>query len=73
MPVGVVQFYIPQKGYGYIRVPESREEFYVSKRSIPPSINLQKGDWVRFEIKKDQQGLKAIILEKKEPNAPPTN
>lgn len=64
MPKGIVQFYIEKKGYGYIRVPETREEFYVRRKHLKDSI--KKGDVVFFEVEEDKHGLYAskVRLEK---------
>lgn len=64
MPAGIVQFFLEKKGYGYIRVPETREEFYVQKKHLLESV--KKGDQVSFEIKEDKHGLYAtkVQLEK---------
>lgn len=64
MPRGVVQFFLEKKGYGYIRIPETREEFYVSKKQLLEPV--KKGDRVSFEIKENKQGLYAakVSLEK---------
>lgn len=57
MPKGIVQFFLEKKGYGYIRVPETREEFYVHRRHL--SEPVKKGDVVFFDIKENKQGLYA--------------
>ncbi|MEL7122998.1 MAG: cold shock domain-containing protein [Bacteroidota bacterium] len=62
MPKGVVQFFIPKKGYGYVKVPESREEFYVKKEK--EMEDLKRGDWVEFELKETRQGLVAVRIKK---------
>ncbi|TXB62397.1 cold-shock protein [Phaeodactylibacter luteus] len=57
MPKGIVQFYMPEKGYGYIRVPATREEFYVHRRYLQQPI--EKGMAVTFEVRSGKQGLYA--------------
>lgn len=61
---GIVQFYLADKLYGFIRVPETREEFHFSgkKRLVP----LKKGDPVAFDLKEDKQGLIAVNVRKLE-------
>ena len=61
MPVGIVQFFLEQKGYGYIRVPETREEFYVHRRNLKAPI--KQGDRVHFLLRDNQQGLYADEVE----------
>ena len=64
MPEGIVQFYLEKKGYGYIRVPETREEFYVPRRELKEPV--ERGDKVRFVIKENKQGLYAAAVERLE-------
>lgn len=58
MPKGIVQYFLKTKGYGYIRVSETREEFYVHKKNLLEPI--QKGDIVEFEIAENKHGMYAI-------------
>lgn len=64
MPKGIVQFFLEKKGYGYIRVPETREEFYLHRKFL--SEPVKKGDVVLFDIKENKQGAYAtnVRLEK---------
>ncbi len=64
---GVVQFFLIEKGYGYIRVPETKEEFFVEQKHILEPI--KKGDLVSFEIAENKQGLYAtqVRIEKPKP------
>lgn len=57
MPKGIVQYFLTTKGFGYIRIPETKEEIYVHQKHILQPI--QKGDEVEFEIGEDKQGLYA--------------
>lgn len=59
---GIVQFYLREKGYGYIRVPETREEFYVHQSQLKTPI--QKGDEVVFEVEETKQGAVAVAVKK---------
>ncbi len=59
---GIVQFFLEKKGYGYIRVPETREEFYVHRKHLLEPV--QKGDKVCFEVKEDRHGLYADQVRK---------
>jgi cold shock CspA family protein len=58
MPIGIIQFYLEEKGYGYVRIPETREEFHVHRRYLQSEV--QKGDEVEFEIKEGKQGQYAV-------------
>ncbi len=62
MPIGIVQFFLSEKGYGYIRIPESREEFYVHHKQLTEEI--QAGDRVQFELGENKQGLFAKAVRK---------
>ena len=64
MQTGVVQFFIPSKGYGFIRVVATKEEFYFKQKPIQDGPVLQKGDEVRFELTEDRHGLQAIKVVK---------
>ena len=64
MPTGIVQFFLEQKGYGYIRVPETREEFYLPGRELKEPV--RRGDKVRFVIRENKQGLYAAGVERLE-------
>ncbi|MCB0703933.1 MAG: cold shock domain-containing protein [Saprospiraceae bacterium] len=54
---GIVQFYLLDKQYGYIRVDGSLEEIYFSGKNS--NIIFCKGDRVSFTIKEDKHGLTA--------------
>ncbi len=62
MPRGIVQFFLVDKGYGYIRVPETREEFYVHRKQLKGPV--QRGDQVRFVVKENKQGAYAAEVER---------
>ena len=66
MPIGIVQFFLPEKEYGFIRIPETREEIYVKKYNCVDSI--QRGDRVSFTIIENKGGMEAVnvvLLDKK--------
>jgi cold shock CspA family protein len=58
MPQGIVQFYLTDKGYGYVRDPETREEFHFTHRHVEGEV--QRGTSVSFQIAEDRHGLHAI-------------
>jgi len=51
---GIIVFYLPAKGYGYLRVPDTREEFYFKSSSLSQVVKA--GDYVRFTLKQNKQG-----------------
>lgn len=62
MPTGIVQFFLESKGYGYVRVPETREEFHFRRKALRTPV--KKGDQVRFRLVENRHGLFAVDLEK---------
>ncbi len=59
---GIVQFYIRSKGYGYIRVDATHEEFHFRERHVLSEI--EDGDKVCFEIGEDMDGFFAKNIQK---------
>ncbi len=51
---GVIQVYLPDKGYGYVRLPDTREEFYFKKHNLREPV--VRGDYVRFVLREGAQG-----------------
>lgn len=62
MRKGKVQYYLTDKGYGFIRDLENREEFHFSKKNTLGTVAEK--DLVVFEIKENKQGLHAIKVRK---------
>ncbi len=62
MMTGVVQFFLEDKGYGYIRVPETREEFFVQRRELRHPI--KRGMRVQFLLRRNKQGFYAAEVSK---------
>lgn len=59
---GIIQFYIRNKGYGYIRVDATHEEFHFRERHLLSAI--EDGDTVAFEIGEDAGGFFAKDIQK---------
>lgn len=59
---GIVQFFLESKGYGYIRNPETREEFYFQEKNLLDIV--KKGDRVSFILKEGRYGLFADQIKK---------
>lgn len=57
MPVGIVQFFLDRKGFGYIQIPVTKEEFYVQRKHLLTPVRNK--DKVHFVVKEDGQGLYA--------------
>lgn len=62
MRKGKVQYYLVEKGYGYIRDLKNREEFHFSKKNLLEKVASK--DLVCFELKENKQGLHAIKVRK---------
>lgn len=62
MQKGIVQFFSVEKGYGYIRIPETREEIFVQQKYLREPI--EKGDAVRFQLRENKWGLYAAEVRK---------
>jgi cold shock protein len=60
---GVVKWYNPRKGYGFIENEEGKDIF-VHRTQVPEGTYLNEGDKVTFEIEEDEKGPKAINIEK---------
>ena len=60
---GVVKWYNPRKGYGFIENEEGKDLF-VHKTQVPQGTFLNEGDKVSFEIEEDEKGPKAINIVK---------
>ncbi len=63
MQEGIVIFYLEDKGYGYLRLLGTREEFHFRKKQVL-SKTLVSGDIVRFTLAKGRQGYYADNVEK---------
>lgn len=52
---GIIIFYLENKGYGYLRLMNTREEFHFRAKNTT-SAGLRKGDLVKFTVKESKQG-----------------
>lgn len=58
---GVIVFYLKDKGYGYLRLPDTKEEFHFNTKHLKQ--NVEAGDSVRFKLKRNNQGFFADEIE----------
>lgn len=58
---GVILFYLPDKGYGYLRISGTREEFHFRKANLLQPV--QAGDQVSFQLKQHRNGYFADQIE----------
>lgn len=52
---GLVIFYDPEKGYGYLRLTGTREEFHFRRANLTDGP-VKKGDAVTFLLREGKQG-----------------
>lgn len=52
---GVIIFYLSDKGYGYLRLRGTQEEFHFRRKNVV-TVDLKKGDIVTFELRESRQG-----------------
>ena len=57
MRQGIIQFYLKKRGFGYVRVPETGEEFHFAKKNLREAIEDK--DAVSFVLKKTKYGFYA--------------
>ena len=62
MPTGIITFFIASKDYGFIKIPETREEIYFSLKNKEATFSPKRGMKVSFEIIENKHGLEAINL-----------
>ena len=58
MHSGVVVFYLPDRGYGYLRLAGTREEFHFRAKNVVDR-DLGAGDRVTFRLRQGRQGYYA--------------
>lgn len=51
---GTIVFYLPGKGFGYVRIPDTHEEFHFRAHNLLQAVAA--GDYVRFQLKQGKQG-----------------
>jgi len=62
---GVVKWYNPRKGFGFIENEEGKDIF-VHRTQVPQGIFLHEGDKVTFEIEESEKGPQAVNIKKEE-------
>lgn len=64
MQTGIIVFYLPEKGYGYLRLLDTREDFHFREKNLL-SANVKAGDLVSFELGQGRQGYFADRIQQK--------
>jgi len=60
---GVVKFFNPSKGYGFIKA-EDGKEYFVHMTGLNEGVSINQDDSVEFEIAEGQRGPKAVNVSK---------
>ena len=58
MKKGVVKFFNPTKGFGFIKPDDNSEDVFVHKTGLKDDI--RENDQVVFEVERGQKGLNAV-------------
>jgi len=58
MHTGVILFYLEDKGYGYLRLEGTREEFHFRKEHLLVD-GVKQGELVRFRLREGRRGYYA--------------
>ncbi len=56
--LGIILFYLPDRGHGYLRLEGTREEFHFRKSNLANGA-VKQGDLVRFVLREGRQGYYA--------------
>lgn len=59
---GTVKFYNAEKGFGFIKNDDGKNETFVHASGLIEPI--KEGDTVEFEVKQGQKGLNAVNVKK---------
>ena len=62
---GVIKWYNPRKGFGFIEVEEGKDVF-VHNTQVPQGTFLNEGDKVSFEVEEGEKGPQAVNIKKAE-------
>ena len=61
MDTGIVEFFSPQKGYGFIVIEGFEKDIFLNKTGVPLGVTINNGDKVAFNIIQGPKGQNAII------------
>ena len=64
MQTGIIIFYLPEKGYGYLRLLDTREDFHFRAKNLLTG-SVKAGELVSFALKKGRQGYFADQVRRK--------
>jgi CspA family cold shock protein len=61
MPTGIIVFFLPEKGFGYVRDTETQAEYVVRQKHLLAPVRDK--EEVTFEIAENKQGQYAIRVQ----------
>ncbi|MBS3782723.1 MAG: cold shock domain-containing protein [Candidatus Thermoplasmatota archaeon] len=61
---GIVKFFDPLKGYGFIEPDGDRNDHFVHRSELAEGVSLDKGDRVEFKSEKGERGYQALNVKK---------
>ncbi|MFO7792077.1 MAG: cold shock domain-containing protein [Candidatus Saliniplasma sp.] len=61
---GVVKFFDPLKGYGFIEPYGNKEDHFVHRSDLSEGVSLDKGDKVEFDSEWSERGYNAVNVKK---------
>jgi len=62
---GVIKWYNPRKGFGFIEV-KGEKDVFIHNTQVPPGTELNEGDKVSFEVEEGEKGPQAVKVKKSE-------
>lgn len=63
MKTGIVKFFNDEKGFGFIKDDETKEDIFVHKTGLID--NISEDDHVSYETEQGRKGLNAVNVTKK--------
>ena len=66
LPTGVISYFDPAKGYGFIVDEQTKERLFVHVKSlVQPDMELNTGDRVSYTAMRSQRGMQAVAVMKR--------
>lgn len=60
---GIIKRWMTGRNYGFIGVKGEKKDIFVHQSDVKSNAPLEEGQKVRFEVKKDSKGPRAINVE----------
>ena len=62
MHTGVIRFFLPKKGFGYVIKDDSLEEYFLPGKNLQ-DLHLKKGDKISFELERKNNQIIATKVQ----------